>query len=705
MKYFKYILGIALSVFLVAGIAKAVTVLYPGGGGTGTSQVPTYGKVLVGQSNGTYLPTATSSLNITSSATGNWTGTFDGQEGTYYLSRTNHTGTQGVSTLSNYDWTFSNNYGAVNLTGSTTAPWWAQGGLNASSTSHFVYASTTALTVSGNSYLGTVSSGAWNGTAIGNSYIDDDITLTNLTQITNRAITDTTGTLTVARGGTGQTSFGQGWLNSDGTTLSASTSPTVAYLTATSTTATSTFANGLELTGGCFKIGGTCLGGGSGTVTSVAQTVPAFLSISGSPVTTSGTLAITLSGTALPVTSGGTGWSNINSGYIPFGNGASAISTSTNLFWNNSSSYLGVGTSTPSSRLTVSGVDDPDGQFQINYTSGGTYKTVRMGVDSTGNLKLWMDGTAFQPLTNNSINLGLTGTRWGTLYTTNLDVSTESILGTVSSGIWNGTAIGDAYLTKTGNWTGTIDSNNFAGGAIGAGELIYGGSAGSFSELALGTNGYVLALSGGIPAWVATTTLSTISGTLDISSQSNLTCGTNCTLTGDDISVDDAFLLNTGDIGTGVYDFGGATSVEVPNGSPTVDTTGEIGIDTTSGQFKWSYNGSTLGVKVPYYTLGFTYATSSAWTGTTTILLSPAKGAQTFADVACETNVGTLGLSLHDGTNRANYIPTASTTINTNVYSTNNTFTANESRRVDIGTPASSPSKIACSFKFTYDQD
>jgi len=48
-------------------------------------------------------------------------------------------------------------------------------------------------------------------------------------------------------------------------------------------------------------------GGGSGTVTSVAATVPAFLSVSGSPITTSGTLAITLSGTALPVANGGTG--------------------------------------------------------------------------------------------------------------------------------------------------------------------------------------------------------------------------------------------------------------------------------------------------------------------------------------------------------------------------------------------------------------
>jgi hypothetical protein len=48
-------------------------------------------------------------------------------------------------------------------------------------------------------------------------------------------------------------------------------------------------------------------GGGSGTVTSVGLTVPAFLSVAGSPVTASGTLALSYSGTALPVANGGTG--------------------------------------------------------------------------------------------------------------------------------------------------------------------------------------------------------------------------------------------------------------------------------------------------------------------------------------------------------------------------------------------------------------
>ena len=45
----------------------------------------------------------------------------------------------------------------------------------------------------------------------------------------------------------------------------------------------------------------------AGTVSSVAATVPSFLSVTGSPITTSGTLAIAYSGTALPVANGGSG--------------------------------------------------------------------------------------------------------------------------------------------------------------------------------------------------------------------------------------------------------------------------------------------------------------------------------------------------------------------------------------------------------------
>jgi hypothetical protein len=45
----------------------------------------------------------------------------------------------------------------------------------------------------------------------------------------------------------------------------------------------------------------------TGTVTSVGMTVPAFLTVSGSPITTAGSFTVGLSGTALPVLNGGTG--------------------------------------------------------------------------------------------------------------------------------------------------------------------------------------------------------------------------------------------------------------------------------------------------------------------------------------------------------------------------------------------------------------
>ncbi|MDO8729280.1 MAG: NYN domain-containing protein, partial [bacterium] len=116
-------------------------------------------------------------------------------------------------------------------------------------------ATTSLLTLSGG-FLNTAASS----TIVGNLLITGNSTTTNATTTNSFATTasstnffsqlGTIGSLTlgtplaVTSGGTGQLSFGQGWLHSDGATLTSSTSPTVAYLTATSTTATSTFAGG-----------------------------------------------------------------------------------------------------------------------------------------------------------------------------------------------------------------------------------------------------------------------------------------------------------------------------------------------------------------------------------------------------------------------------------------------------------------------------
>lgn len=121
--------------------------------------------------------------------------------------------------------------------------------------------------------------------------------------------TQVSGTLPVANGGTGTT--------------------TPSLVAGTNVTISGTWPNQ--------TINSTASGGGGGTVTSVAASVPAFLSIAGSPITTSGTLAITLSGTALPIANGGTGSTSTTfvnlttnvTGTLPVANGGTGATTST----------------------------------------------------------------------------------------------------------------------------------------------------------------------------------------------------------------------------------------------------------------------------------------------------------------------------------------------------------------------------------------
>ena len=67
-------------------------------------------------------------------------------------------------------------------------------------------------------------------------------------------------------------------------------------------------------------------GGGTGTVTSVGLTAPSLFTVSGSPVTTSGTLALTYSGNALPLANGGTGATSASDARITLGGTTSGIS-------------------------------------------------------------------------------------------------------------------------------------------------------------------------------------------------------------------------------------------------------------------------------------------------------------------------------------------------------------------------------------------
>lgn len=57
--------------------------------------------------------------------------------------------------------------------------------------------------------------------------------------------------------------------------------------------------------------------------------------------------------TDLAVADGGTGLSSLTAGYIPFGAGTSAFGSSANLFWDSANNRLGIGTASPSVKLSV----------------------------------------------------------------------------------------------------------------------------------------------------------------------------------------------------------------------------------------------------------------------------------------------------------------------------------------------------------------
>jgi len=420
-------------------------------------------------------------------------------------------------------------------------------------------------------------------------------------------------------------------------------------------TATTTGSNGINISDGCFAIDGVCVGGtgGSGTVTSVAATVPIGMKITGSPITTSGTLGFNY---------------DILSSYIPYGGVANALATSSSFYFTSARNELSMtyASTTAVSATTFHGA-------LVGNASTATALAGNGANCNAGNSPLGVDASG--------------------AVETCFDVWTEAE---------NTSA---AYTTVSGVMTGTFDGVDFGNGTLAQNAIWVGGAAAIPSELALGTPGTILASSGGSLAYISTSTI-TVSGDIG---------GTLGALTISADAVDDTHI----DWGTGagqvsiadlsgnqisgalVWDFSGVTSLEIPQDG-TVDATGEIKWDTTTGNLQ-IYNGTEVRVFQPFVTIVGTYSTST-WTSTTTKPLAPAMAAGTVTGAYCETDAGTVGVSLYDGTNRANYIQ-ASTTKNWFDFTTNNTFTAGESMRIDFGTPASTPHWVACRLKFKYSAD
>ena len=147
-------------------------------------------------------------------------------------------------------------------------------------------------------------------------------------------------------------------------------------------------------------------GGGSGTVTNVALTAPSIFSVSGSPVTTSGTLALTYSGTALPLANGGTGATTADGALTNFG--ASAVGKSLFSLTNSvSDKFIKV-----NSNNTITLLNASDTRTAIGVPSSAT--TISTSSPLSGGGDLTANRTISISQSSGSVNGFLSSTDWTT---------------------------------------------------------------------------------------------------------------------------------------------------------------------------------------------------------------------------------------------------------------------------------------------------
>lgn len=129
----------------------------------------------------------------------------------------------------------------------------------------------------------------------------------------------------------------------------------------------------------------------------------------------------------------------------------------------------------------------------ITATTGGAAQRLAVGTNGyvltvVGGVPAWAaaSGGAYTGTTN---RITITGTviDISTAYVGQASITT---LGTIATGVWNGTAVGAVY--------GGTGQSSYA-----TGDILFASATNTLSKLAAGTNGYVLTLAGGVPTWAA----------------------------------------------------------------------------------------------------------------------------------------------------------------------------------------------------------
>ncbi len=350
----------------------------------------------------------------------------------------------------------------------------------------------------------------------------------NLTDGTGITITEGAGSVTIANSGVTALSAGTG-ISVSGSTGSVTVTNTapdqVVALTGTGTTTiTGAYPNFTINSDDQFD----------GTVTSVDLTAGTGISVSGGPITSSGSITVTNTAPDQTVSLTGAGTTTISGTYPNFTITSNDQYTGTVTAVTGTAPIASSGGNTPAISISQA-TSSTDGYLSStdwntfnNKQPAGTYVTsvgATSPVTSTGGTT----PTIAMPAANGSTNGYLTSTDWTTFNSKgNGTVTSVGGTGTVNGITLTGTVTSSGNLTLGGTLsgvnlatqvTGTLPIANGGTGQTTAnaaynalspmtttGDITYEAAGGIATRLPIGTSGQVLSVSGGIPAWTTPST-------------------------------------------------------------------------------------------------------------------------------------------------------------------------------------------------------
>lgn len=587
------------------------------------------------------------------------TGTFDGQEGTYYLDRTNHTGTQAASTITGGTFgagSFIFPSGTLTSLGSTTLQnFTATNGTTTNATS-------TNLTVSGTTrFSGLNCSANANGGALttdANGFVScsDDDSSAGSGSYPFPVAGNATSTLTQFNGGL--TAYSSSTITSLTVTNGTTTNATTTNLTVSGVT------SALHLAGTDGKVsayaGSTC--GSNTKATSISATgvvtcsAVANADLTNSSITINGvgisgggavSLGSSLTLTALATTSNDY-YDSLFRDWSVQGSGAYlAPTTSRPILVNNGTSTItnlrvvnGTTTNATSTNLNISGTLDVD-----NITSA-----LALG-GATGIIGEYAGTSCTNQFPRSQDAAGA----WTCATVANTDLANSTISGISLGGTLANLTATDGTLTFSGTYTGatarTIGLNL--------------GNANTWTALQTFQVGLVSQASSTI------TSLQVINGTTTNATSTNLS------------------ISSTGEL-------------FIPSAAnPTVGTAREFGIESTAASTSLRFHDGTAERAIfASYDRSFSFASSTlayqgayGAAGTTTILLSNPYRPVTLLSFYCKTNSGTAYVGFGNGTATTTQANCSTSGVEVNPAS-NNTWNMRENFLVEVGRITGTPSNI-----------